>query len=441
MVFTGGYLSDSDDEPYGVEDESNYDFDGFSSSEEVLENNGYACESPKDGEENKYSLEQNSAYVDDYNLYEVQENEQEDEKQSVSLLEELERSATHNGIDFSSFTDFFKYVQQKNMAVSIERPSIKLCRSLRFSGHHATADKMNLFVNSYLAESTSLTPTSNNTGSTNKGRNWNEEFQQLVELPDSRIKFLGLRNLAHDFVYAAETYGKIIISEHCLPQDMKTIKPCDIGGVAGGLKFICQGILFKFAIDYTGLYGGDENSMKTASHELKGLTSYFHCSVEDLHFPLMAYIDYRGFRLMALSLLPITSDTLCYGSADGGKTVQKNNLRMNHFAKTIGTMLNLRKHDVGPFNTSVYGPADIEGHLGTDGRLYMLDFARVAPPQPPTKRGSQLYNLYRMEFVVKYHTPLSSDSFTTFGKANGKEINQLSRDAMEYYRNECKLVF
>lgn len=35
-----------------------------------------------------------------------------------------------------------------------------------------------------------------------------------------------------------------------------------IGGVAGGEKFISQGIFFKIAVDKYGLYGGDEGIMK-----------------------------------------------------------------------------------------------------------------------------------------------------------------------------------
>lgn len=38
--------------------------------------------------------------------------------------------------------------------------------------------------------------------------------------------------------------------------------------------------------------------------------------------PLIAMIDYRGYRLLAMSILPIDSQrTLRYGSEDGGKTV------------------------------------------------------------------------------------------------------------------------
>lgn len=37
-----------------------------------------------------------------------------------------------------------------------------------------------------------------------------------------------------------------------------------------------------------------------------------------LHFPLMALIDYRGFRLIALSILPVGTDTIIYGSPNAG---------------------------------------------------------------------------------------------------------------------------
>jgi hypothetical protein len=94
---------------------------------------------------------------------------------------------------------------------------------------------------------------------------WNQRFQELVSLPDSEPKFHKLGYLAHDFEHAAETYGKIIIrylatsmwnvcrcfpyvigsSERFMPVSAKTIKPIDLGGIAGGDKFLTRGILFK----------------------------------------------------------------------------------------------------------------------------------------------------------------------------------------------------
>jgi len=32
-------------------------------------------------------------------------------------------------------------------------------------------------------------------------------------------------------------------------------------------------------------------------------------------------VDYRGFRLLAVSVLPVSRKTICYGSHDGGRTV------------------------------------------------------------------------------------------------------------------------
>jgi hypothetical protein len=56
-------------------------------------------------------------------------------------------------------------------------------------------------------------------------------------------------HLAQDFIYAASSYAKIIISEYYLPFQLKTIKPAvNVGGFLGGQKYIVHNILFKFAV-------------------------------------------------------------------------------------------------------------------------------------------------------------------------------------------------
>jgi hypothetical protein len=58
-------------------------------------------------------------------------------------------------------------------------------------------------------------------------------------------------------------FGKIIISEVFLPEKYRTIKPLkNVGGKAGGEKFLYNGILFKFAVDWADIYGSDEAAMK-----------------------------------------------------------------------------------------------------------------------------------------------------------------------------------
>jgi hypothetical protein len=101
---------------------------------------------------------------------------------------------------------------------------------------------------------------------------------------------------------------------------------------------VIHNIIFKFATaDRHGLYSDDEHAAKVTSHELKGLTSYFNCNIEDLCFPMMVtllirlrknnnkfyqillfyflmgsshfiskvLVDYRGFRVSAVSMLPV----------------------------------------------------------------------------------------------------------------------------------------
>ena len=81
------------------------------------------------------------------------------------------------------------------------------------------------------------------------------EFQSILEkissdetILDQEQAFIDLSELARDFIYAAQTLGKIIIAERY--SEVKTINPYPSTGVAGGTKYICHNILFKFAHDH-----------------------------------------------------------------------------------------------------------------------------------------------------------------------------------------------
>ena len=227
-------------------------------------------------------------------------------------------------------------------------------------------------------------------------KDWNKEFQSILSTEESLEKYTSLQKLGHDFVYAAKTYGKIIISEVHLDPQKKTIKPSSIGGIAGGAKYFCQSIFFKLVTDtfipqsniwmYGGPKANDSAAIKAAGLDLKGLISLFNVSTyekNEIHFPLMALIDYRGYRLIAISILPVSKDTLIYGSADGGETVKTSDEKFNCFMDKLGSELNLKKHIVADKQIALCG--DIEGHFGTDEKHYLLDFARVFPPEAPPK--------------------------------------------------------
>jgi hypothetical protein len=222
-------------------------------------------------------------------------------------------------------------------------------------------------------------------------RNWSEIAAQFLEEKDQAVTTSELyhilvkyQQLALDFKAAASTIAKTIIDEAYLPIEKKTIKPIDAGGVAGGQKFLHDGIFLKFAIDLYGVYGGDVGASKAASRELQGLKAYFQARIQGLFVPFMVVIDYRGFRMSAMPCLPIGKGTLKYGSNDGGLTIIKEDKLLNRIMKMAAQEIGLKGHLAGIRSPNkIYGPADIEGHRGTDGRYYVIDTARVLPPFPP----------------------------------------------------------
>ena len=136
---------------------------------------------------------------------------------------------------------------------------------------------------------------------------FNAVFQSLMERLQSVNTGLGAKEsdlieintalvrLGMDFESTARRYGRIIISEVKQPLHKKTIKPVNVGGVIGGEKYVVNNVLFKFAVDSSGIFGKDDSlSAKVAGHELKGLNALQHLSILGLHFPLLTLIDYKG---------------------------------------------------------------------------------------------------------------------------------------------------
>jgi hypothetical protein len=110
--------------------------------------------------------------------------------------------------------------------------------------------------------------------------------------------------------------------------------------------------------------------------------------VDGLFVSLQTVIDYRGSRLVAAAVLPLTADSLIYGSADGGINVHDSEPEMSKLMKTVATRLNLRGHWVGTGDKKKYlfGPGDLEGHRDPDGKkFYVIDTARLFPPEAKMK--------------------------------------------------------
>lgn len=101
-----------------------------------------------------------------------------------------------------------------------------------------------------------------------------------------------------------------------------------------------------------------------------------------LHTALFCLVDYAGYRVIASSLLPIGQKSLIYGSCDAGHTVACD-ASVAPCMRAAGEWLHLKPHLSA--GREIYAPTDIEVHRGTDGRLWILDTARVFPPEAPPK--------------------------------------------------------
>lgn len=287
---------------------------------------------------------------------------------------------------------------------------------------------------------------------TRTSMDWNAEFQSAVDEVNSltmnhpyekRITaYSKLGKLYQNFIDTATLYGKILISERYLPEECRTFKSCDIGGIAGGEKFLVQNILFKICTDHYGVFGGDEYyAHKLASHELKGLINTFNCGSKlGLYVPMMCVLMYKGFHMIAMSVLPINDTTLVYGSKDAGDTVYDNpafGSKLKHVAQELG--LKLHKAGKEPNAKYLYTPVDMEGHIGTDGRMYLLDFSRLFPPErplPSAPRFMYLCRLLRPEFVKIYSEnfgPLSSDAYSRFSAGETDDRTTIEINAATDY--------
>lgn len=103
--------------------------------------------------------------------------------------------------------------------------------------------------------------------------NWNELLVRALGLANDtlhaqHVYYQTLRDLTRNFLARASLYARIIVDESLVPAAERTVRQADVGGAAGGTKFVAGGILFKFATDRHGIYGCEEAAQKAAAHEL-----------------------------------------------------------------------------------------------------------------------------------------------------------------------------
>eukprot|EP00947_MAST-08B_sp_MAST-8B-sp1_P000861 g861.t1 len=278
-----------------------------------------------------------------------------------------------------------------------------------------------------------------------------------------------LTKVSNTFVERARAIGTVIIVDHFKPVEQRVFKPKDMGGIAGGTKYIEDGILFKFANpDGEGSPYGEsfELANKAAGLDLSGAIAIMHGAQtvlgqdEQLHVSLQALVDHLGFRVQVMTLLPLGGDSLKVGSDDACTTLPHGGFddtekELNRRMAKVAASMGLAGHEikVGDKTVELHFGADVECHLDKDDKARVLDTARVFPPEnpldkslvvPPVPGHSSIYwRLLRPELMNAFvespaGKPLSSDGFSRFagqGK-DFKEQNDRLKEATRFLMEE-----
>ncbi|XP_038635585.1 clustered mitochondria protein homolog isoform X1 [Scyliorhinus canicula] len=221
---------------------------------------------------------------------------------------------------------------------------------------------------------------------TGQPRDWNEELQMAREMPCQDLMQRIVRKqtifkVNSDFV-AAATRGAMAVVDG----NIMAINPGDYTKMQ---IFIWNNIFFSFGFDIQDSYkdsGGDQAAYVASNNDLKGIQAYSNLDVEGLHVLGTVIVDYRGYRIIAQSIIPgileqMQDQNVMYGLVDCGKTVISNHEYINLLLKTSSPLW-IQKHLVlNELEQPILlcSSVDCKGIVGDDGRRYFLDLFRTFP--------------------------------------------------------------
>lgn len=227
-------------------------------------------------------------------------------------------------------------------------------------------------------------------GMDSKGsRDWNEEFQVCKDLPTENVfqriqRDRAFNKIYYDFIEAAKK-GAVAIVNKSIP----ALNPMDDEHQH---VFVYNQIFFSFAVDnkenYKDVSSTDSNPTYTATnHDLLGLRTLQVIDIDGLHIIATCHINYRGYRVIAQSIIPgILTNTdqnslTEYGSVDDGQTIHSNE-EFNELMKKLCEHLAIKECTVVDGEGKehlIAGSIDVKGIRGTDKRKYLLDLVRLTP--------------------------------------------------------------
>jgi hypothetical protein len=216
------------------------------------------------------------------------------------------------------------------------------------------------------------------------------------------------------------------------------------------------------ASDHSIFNGSDEHAAKAAAHELQGSLVYHNC--EGVRIPLMATIDYFGFRVLACSKprieIPQFTDSgelrelrtqQVLGFPEHASKYSSTSHELENTLLAAAKRLNLAPHGIrGAHDLQeqrIAWSSDLKAHVGRDQCTYLSNFWRTFPPEdcrstphllPAPRDMSIFWRRLRPEFVQNYPEPLSSDadSGVTFRTSDGQDHVTRIQQATQHLLHE-----
>ena len=221
-----------------------------------------------------------------------------------------------------------------------------------------------------------------------QNRDWNEEVQATREMPNKQLieripRERAMYKVDCDFAQAAIQGAVNVIDGNIMP-----INP---GETPHGQMFIWNNIFFSLGFevkDHFKEFGGNAAAHVSPVNDLKGIHSFMQANQDpNLHTLATAVVDYRGYRVVAQSIVPgilekEQEQLVVYGSYDFGKSVVADE-KYHELLKGTCQTLKLRSHKLLNHNNEtveVYGSVDSKGITGNDKREYMIDLLSTMPP-------------------------------------------------------------
>ncbi|KAL6058183.1 hypothetical protein QOT17_015042 [Balamuthia mandrillaris] len=225
----------------------------------------------------------------------------------------------------------------------------------------------------------------------NKGNNKGKELQthedsamtkqqEIVLKRAVKEKQIALFKFLNKFLDAAKYVSKTIVDEiHLLPS-LKTFAPME-GELYShhGLFVFISGALCECRKD-------EMDAMKLAAQELKGNMAFQRAAASGLHTALTCIVDYKGFRVVVMAVLPsLSQQTLVYGQLSETQFKDDHPLvreKLEEVGKTIPLMPHTIYYSEGKI-LKIATSSFITVHQSKeDNRFYVLNLARLFPPDP-----------------------------------------------------------